>query len=75
MILVCQLVGESGIYDDGDYWVTTDRRGVSPSKKLKKDFPFYPLAAVLKYNAKPVNQEILERLGELARELQKEDNP
>jgi hypothetical protein len=62
MILVCKLGGNSGIYDDGDYWVTTDIEGKNPERIEKERNPLYPLSAVTKYDAEPVNLEILEQL-------------
>jgi len=67
MELVCRCDEQSGIYDDGDYWVTTDWQDKNPQRILKTSNPLYPLSAVVKYDAKPVNQEILDKLGELAR--------
>jgi hypothetical protein len=63
MDLVCKLIAQSGIYEDGDYWVTTDRNDKNPERILKLSNPYYPLSAVMKYDAEPVNQRRLDELS------------
>jgi len=56
--------GGSGIYDDGgnDWLLTGGVGGVARIKK--KDQPLYPLAAVLKWGAKPVDVAYLNALSD-----------
>ena len=75
MDLICRCAGQSAIYEDGDYWVTTDYDGKNPEQVLKSERPYYPLSAVTKYDADPVNIKRLEELGEkLGKTLDEEKN-
>ena len=64
MKLVCRLEGKGGIYDDGDYWVSSDFLGENPERITKTDNPYYPLSAVTKYDAEPVDNQILKELAD-----------
>jgi len=63
MDLICRCEGESGIYEDGDYWVATDDEGKNSKRIPKSDNPYYPLSAVSKYDAIPINIQRLEELS------------
>ena len=68
--MICRCEGKSAIYEEGDYWVSTDYDGKNPERTNKSHNPYYPLSAVSKYDAEAVNVKRLEELGnELKQQL------
>ena len=63
MKLITKLSGETGIYDDGENWIVKKDNEVLDIFP-KKHRPFYPLSAVAKYDAIPIDKEALKELAD-----------
>lgn len=62
----------SAIYDDGNKWVWKAEDGQDDQVLPKKQFPLFPLSAVIKYEMEVDDEETINKLR---KEALKGDNP
>jgi len=66
MKLIAQYGDEWNIYDDGDSWYTLNPTTGDEISTLKSKNPYYPLAAVLKYDYETVDADFMNKLAKQA---------